>query len=325
MVFQKSDRRVTNPLVSIVLVTYNSSAFVRETLQSVGNQSYSNVELIISDDGSTDSTIEICENWATENRGRFVSLIIVAAPENTGIPANCNRGIGAASGDWIKLLAGDDLLLPECIKANVQFALQNPAAKVVYSDAKKIDENSRPFSVSMNFYARDNDAWRDYFFRQDSKRQLKLYGRQPLFLVSPTIFFQRQFWENIGGFDEDFTIFEDVAFNIRALNAGTKLLHMPAESVAYRLHSQSISKMDDPTLARKRLRELQLLYHKYRKPILTSWNIFDFLCRLEAWFQFDYVLRFHLKGARFLARLNLYHGYQRLIVRLVQRRSSYGR
>jgi len=224
----------------------------------------------------------------------------------------------AARGIWIKLLAGDDLLLPDCIKANVEFTVQNPSARVIYSDAKKIDENSQPLPLSENFYAKDSDAWRNYFFRQSAKRQLKLYSRQPLFLITPTIFIQRALWENINGFDEDLTVFEDIAFNIRVLKTGRKLFYMPLASVAYRLHSQSISKMNDPILATKRLKELQFIYSKYRKPVLSSWNMFDLLCRIEAWFQFDYVLRFHLKGSRFLMRLNIYHGYQRLIVGLVQ-------
>lgn len=92
---------------------------------------------------------------------------------------------------------------------------------------------------------------RDYFFRQDAKRQLKLYSRQLLFLVFPTIFFNRAFWEDIHGFDEDFAIYEDNAFNMRALMTGGKLFYMPVEAVAYRLHSQSI-KMNDPVLAIKR-------------------------------------------------------------------------
>jgi len=310
---------LANPLVSIVLVTYNSSGFVWETLQSLAEQSYTNLELIISDDGSSDSTIDLCEKWIVENKHRFVTTRLIKAPENTGISANCNRGIKAARGTWIQALAGDDLLLPDCVNANVQFTVQNPSARVIYSDAKKIDENSRPLPISANFYANDSDAWRNYFFRQDATRQLKLYSRQPLFLVTPTIFLSRAFWENIGGYDEHLTIFEDIAFNIRALKAGEKIFHMPVETVGYRLHSQSISKSKDPILAAKRLKELQFIYSKYRKPELTSWNMFDLLCRIEAWFQFDYVLRFRLKGSRFLMRLNIYHGYQRLIVRLWKR------
>ena len=59
------------PLVSIIVITYNSSKYVLETLESAKAQTYENIELIISDDGSTDDTIKICKNWLEKNQDRF--------------------------------------------------------------------------------------------------------------------------------------------------------------------------------------------------------------------------------------------------------------
>src|SRR5450759_2313112 len=98
------------PLVSIIVVTYNSSKYVLETLESAKAQTYQNIELVVSDDCSTDDTVEICRKWIEENNDRFVRTTLVTSPENKGIPANCNRGIKASKGEWIKLIAGDDLL-----------------------------------------------------------------------------------------------------------------------------------------------------------------------------------------------------------------------
>ena len=109
----------SKPIVSIIVITYNSSKYVLETLKSALNQTYNNIELIISDDCSTDNTISICQNWLDENKYRFVDVKIVANKNNNGIPANCNRGINASTGDWIKLVAGDDVLCPNCISDNL--------------------------------------------------------------------------------------------------------------------------------------------------------------------------------------------------------------
>ena len=95
------------PLVSIVVITYNSSKYVLETLESAKEQSYQNLELIISDDCSFDDTVAICRNWIAKNKERFVRIELLSVDKNTGIPANCNRGVKVAKGEWVKLIAGE--------------------------------------------------------------------------------------------------------------------------------------------------------------------------------------------------------------------------
>ena len=67
-----SNTDVNNPLVSIIVVTYNSSLYVRETLESAKRQSYRNLELIVTDDASKDDTVKICREWIENNKNRFV-------------------------------------------------------------------------------------------------------------------------------------------------------------------------------------------------------------------------------------------------------------
>ncbi|KAA6320476.1 putative glycosyltransferase EpsE, partial [termite gut metagenome] len=100
------------PLVSIVVITYNSSKYVLETLESAKVQTYQNIELIVSDDCSTDDTVDVCQNWLDENKERFVRTELLIVLKNTGVSANCNRGYKVAKGEWIKGVAGDDMLFP---------------------------------------------------------------------------------------------------------------------------------------------------------------------------------------------------------------------
>ena len=88
-----------DPLVSVIIVTYNSSKFVLETLESVKNQSYENIELIVSDDASTDKTVDLCKEWIRKNKDRFAKAKLVTAEKNSGIPANCNQGIKIRKGN----------------------------------------------------------------------------------------------------------------------------------------------------------------------------------------------------------------------------------
>ena len=111
------------PLVSVPVVTYNSSKYVLETLESIKAQTYQNIELIVSDDCSTDDTVEICRKWIEENANRFVRTELITSPTNTGISANLNRAEAACRGEWVKPIAGDDLLLPDCIDICVNYVL----------------------------------------------------------------------------------------------------------------------------------------------------------------------------------------------------------
>ena len=70
------------PLVSILVVTYNSSKTIEETLESAKNQTYGPIEVIISDDHSTDDTVEICEKWIEKNENRFTNSKVISASEN---------------------------------------------------------------------------------------------------------------------------------------------------------------------------------------------------------------------------------------------------
>ena len=91
------------PLVSIIVVTYNSSKYILETLESAKDQTYKNIELIVTDDSSKDNTVELCKEWMQKNSARFVRTEVITVPQNSGIAANCNRGVNAAEGTCISL------------------------------------------------------------------------------------------------------------------------------------------------------------------------------------------------------------------------------
>ncbi|MEG4283381.1 glycosyltransferase [Microcoleus sp. A006_D1] len=117
------------PLVSICIPTYNGEAFIEETIKSAIAQTYSNIELIISDDGSTDRTIAIAQTFQSQTSADF-SIIL---HRNYGLSQNWNFCIEQAKGEYIKFLFQDDLLEPECIEKMVAVAQQNPEIGMVFS------------------------------------------------------------------------------------------------------------------------------------------------------------------------------------------------
>ncbi len=121
-------------LVSVIIPSYNASGFILDTIQSVLNQSHSNIEVIIVNDGSTDDTITVL---ATVNDPRMN----VFNRENYGVSASRNFGLEKASGDYVIFFDADDLMTPDFISARIQFLNANPFFSFACGWVQKIDES----------------------------------------------------------------------------------------------------------------------------------------------------------------------------------------
>ena len=119
--------------VTVSVITYNSSKFVLETLESIKAQTYQPLILQICDDCSTDNTVKICKKWIEENKDRFIKTKVIIPDHNTGISANINRGMDACETEWFKGIAGDDILKPECIETYVQYVIEHPNVCIIFS------------------------------------------------------------------------------------------------------------------------------------------------------------------------------------------------
>ena len=122
--------------VSVITPLYNSSAFIRGTLDSLINQTYTNWESILVDDGSTDDTARVIEPYLKDKRFRCISQ------ENRGIAGARNTGIRAASAEWICLLDHDDRWLPEKLEQQVRYALEH-GHDIICTDAFIVTERAR--------------------------------------------------------------------------------------------------------------------------------------------------------------------------------------
>ena len=251
------------PLVSIVVITYNSSKYVIETLESAKAQTYKNIELIVSDDCSPDNTAELCKEWIENNRSRFVRAELVVAQKNSGIPANCNRGIKKANGEWIKIIAGDDILMANCIEAMVSFSI-NSGSQIATSGIEEFCEDGLPSRVKGASHLRKLKL-----FSIERRKQFKFYVRNPVFLNSPALIFKKEVFDKIGLFDERFRILEDTPFLIKALHAGYAIHYNETQTVRYRTTLQA----RDKDLEHEE--DFYLCFELCRRPYLSKFNIVD--------------------------------------------------
>ena len=251
------------PLVSIVVITYNSENYVLETLESAKAQTYQNIELIITDDCSIDDTVSICKKWLLENKEHFVHSKLITIKENTGIPANCNRGVKASKGEWIKLIAGDDMLLSNCIELNLNFISKNRSSLLIHSRAQKYDYEFKEINklpIEQHFKYRINKKG------INSLDQLKILLRINN-INAATTFISRDIFDKIGYFDEKYRLWEDRPMWLKLTKYGVTLKYLNEITVNYRITGNSASINRNRTLlfteTELQKEELMLEYGEY--------------------------------------------------------------
>lgn len=130
---------IVNPLVSVVIPCYNHEQFVQDCIQSVIDQTYENIELIIIDDGSKDGSVEKIQEMMGLCKERFTRFEFRARP-NKGLSATLNEAIELSKGKYFCGLASDDLIIEEKIKLQVDFMEKNEDVSALFGSADYIDE-----------------------------------------------------------------------------------------------------------------------------------------------------------------------------------------
>jgi GT2 family glycosyltransferase len=222
--------------VSVAVITYNSSKYLLETLQSINAQTYPEIELVISDDCSTDSTINICKNWIKENEKRFLSTKIIEVEKNTGIPANCNRAVMGSSATWVKIIAGDDILDKDCIRNFVNYVSNNPETSIVSSSIRLFFG-----TFSEENFGRIINTGESAFFADDISASHQYYMLlRKNFIHGPSTFIKKCIIEEVGGFDEKHKLLEDYPMFLKLTRAGHKVFGLNKITVYYRRHDNTV-------------------------------------------------------------------------------------
>lgn len=235
--FDERHMNIDTSLVSIIVIAYNSGKYILETLESALLQTYKHIELVISDDCSTDNTLEICNEWLARNGKRFFRSQIVTTPINTGVAANANRGINASSGRWIKPLAGDDALINTAISDFVSF-VETSNSKICVS--KLLLFGSGPEVL------RNTQVEYDRYYQTLQETQEQQLNRicKEMCVPGPGEFFSRQLYDEVGGFDERFPFCEEWPFFHGVLKRGYRILLLDKPLVRYRIHERSLCRTD---------------------------------------------------------------------------------
>jgi alpha-1,3-rhamnosyltransferase len=234
--------------VSIGIVTFNSAAFILEALESIFNQSYQSLHLVVSDDCSQDDTVEIVKKWINQDRvhKRFHSIQLLTVAENSGVSANCNRVIRACPSNWIKFHAGDDLLLPNCIKDNLNFVYENPKAQIIFSQIKVYSDTFDP----TNFIRTTPENFPEILFnpRLDPLQQFQILCECDRIHFTPSYMFHKAAIEKVGFYDESERLVEDYPMWLKLTKAGIRLYYFHTPTVGYRIHANATNNTGNDVL-----------------------------------------------------------------------------
>jgi len=247
------------PLVSVPVITYNSAKTVIETLESIKAQTYPNIELIISDDCSTDNTVEICREWLAKNKGRFARTELLTVKKNTGVAGNCNRAGAACKGEWVQGIAGDDMMLPNCVQDCMDYVAEH--SEVIYLFGK-MEGFGRPQEEVDEYMNRCFDY---SFFDLSAEEQYHRLVFKGNCIPAPALCANRKKSEalNIQN-DERIPMVEDYPKWINITKRGIKLYGIDKTIVRYRLSENSISTTTTPSLRARQSIALIYLYYQFK-------------------------------------------------------------
>ena len=265
-----------HPLVSVPVITYNSSATVLDTLTSIYQQTYKNLELIISDDGSKDNTVGICREWIEKHKDRFKRIEIITVPKNTGVTANYQRAFEKCKGEWIKEIDGDDMLLPDCIEEYVNYVTIHPETIYLFGKVEVFGANKE---VVKGF----EDVIFDYSFfymsHDEQYRWLTIHSRQPIPSVSS--FYNKEKVQELGIiYDERIPMLEDWPRWLQLMEKGVHLHFVDKVIARYRVSGEA-SICSGTIYSEAFQKSLALMYFYYQyKPAQK------YMGKIKAWMQY---------------------------------------
>ncbi len=213
---------VESPAVSVVLPTFNQAGFLSAALEGVTRQTFTDLEVILIDDGSTDATDEVVERW----RVRFEGRLHLIRQSNAGLAAARNAGVSGARGRFMAFLDSDDVWLPRYLERMVGVA-EHSEATVVYCGTQMMDESGNDLPQVTDRVVPD---------RQTYKTLLRTN-----FLVPSAVLADRTKLPTPGPFDPVFRLCEDWELWLRMTREGAKFTGIPELLVRYRIHQGSLS------------------------------------------------------------------------------------
>ncbi len=224
------------PEVSVIVPSYNHAAYIQQALRSVLDQSLSDLELIVVDDGSTDETLRVLDAVKDPR-------LTVVVQENRGAHAALNRGLALATAPILAILNSDDSYHPSRLKRLVAILRGHPAVGLAGSYLQVMDSDSKSLGVKHGYH--DLEPWflenARQSFRAGDDLQAAL-TTENYWATTSNFVFTRTLWQQIGGF-RPLRFAHDWDFALRA-SAASEIHMVPEPLLNYRIHAANTIRQD---------------------------------------------------------------------------------
>ncbi len=205
-----------NPKISIVLPVYNGRKYIRESIDSILGQSFTDWELIAVDDGSADGTAEILSEYVS----RDDRISVIYNPVNQKLPKSLNIGFSRAKGGYLTWTSDDNRYLPDALETMAEYLDKNTDAAIVRSDYYFINESGERFGESNGYSDFDMYRWNCF---------------------GACFLYRRKVLETVGGYNPDAFGVEDYDYWLRILERFGTIHSIGKKLYEYRRHDGSLS------------------------------------------------------------------------------------
>jgi len=205
----------SNPLVSVVITSYNYGNYISDAISSVREQSFKDWELVIVDSGSTDNSLDIAQKHALSDK----RITIVKLHENLGLSFARNVGVNIARGNLICMLDADDAFVPGRLEFQVSKFLGDESLDFIHGDAETMDRKSHPMMSS-------GDADYEGMLKRD-------------YIPACSVMFKASAARKVGLYDSRIPAAEDWDLYLRIIASGAKCKYFPGITYRYRVHGES--------------------------------------------------------------------------------------
>lgn len=230
-----------SPRVSVIMSVYNGEQYLTEAIDSILNQTFTDFEFIIINDGSTDGTADILRSYE-DPRLRIVEQ------ENIGLTRSLNRGILLAQGEYIARMDDDDLSLPERLDRQVAFLNAHPEVGILGTACRIVDEVS-------------TQEWEMHPPLSDGQIRQRLIRGNPF--IHSSVMMRKSILQAVGGYNEAYPYIQDYELWVR-LAAHTRLANLPDVLHVRRFHWGAISTTKRTELLRLWLR-MRIRYEAFQR------------------------------------------------------------
>jgi len=236
-----------SPTVSVLVPTYNHRPFIAESLDSILSQDYDDMEVIVSDDASTDGAQAVLKTFADKYPDK---LHVIFAKERGGISKNCNRAWRKCRGKYVALMSGDDIMLPGKLRKQVELMDADPGCSVSYHDLDVFDSDTRSTMYRWN-------ETQDHKPRDGNVGGIIVHGT---YIGACSSMVRRTSCPELG-FDEQIPVASDWLFLIEAAAGGGTVRFLPEVLGGHRRHSSNVTSINRGL--DEQFRTLEIVASKY--------------------------------------------------------------